>query len=608
MVDYATSPRDGNWGPFIVYLALLALPGFVMAFVSLCCCCWCALCKCCAATCCRCCSCCQDDERQLYLRSKNPTYRTMFFVLWSAIVAATIVGFVGADKTQSGIVQFGDSVQGTVDSVTSITLQISAKAAEAASINGTASSGLAGSIAAFTSQASQISSQLADGRSQLNGVLDKFIAVINTGFAMPLVTMGLSIISFLLKFKPSNYSMLIYTIATLTSTFVWLSFGFSMPFAVFARQACDVELRNSPTVDAIFGKCIDATTSAAPINSIQQPLQQLLTSFKDNAQYLGISVSDSLPAQNQSIPATITSWSSFTNAQIATVEASAVFQNAPSNNGYKQALQNELTSMRLLMDILALIAQLANCSYLTDLYNAILDKVCGKTVDGFFFMAHSDWIIGALLIPGTAVLMAVFRATQPGDKELAAGIDPNLGGTNASLGMGTVQPAGAMAGNGNGAQLGSNGQVVSVTHYPPGTVPGAAPYPAGTDPAAQPISAHYGFASQHGASAPLQYDANAPQMPQMQQPPPAYGNAPIAPAADPNAGGYSAGGYMQQPPPPQAAPAYPTGQTTSEGAVLPPPPPMQGGGEMAYAPGGVQGVSTLPDGSQVSAPGTNYQA
>jgi len=69
-----------------------------------------------------------------------------------------------------------------------------------------------------------------------------------------------------------------------------------------------------------------------------------------------------------------------------------------------------MDTLSILLQMLALISSLANCSYLTELYAALTVDVCGLTIDGFFQMAHPDWIIGTLLVPGTAILLAVFRS------------------------------------------------------------------------------------------------------------------------------------------------------------------------------------------------------
>jgi hypothetical protein len=102
----------------------------------------------------------------------------------------------------------------------------------------------------LAASATQISTTLSDGRSLLNSYVDKIVAVINAGFALPLASLGTAVILYLVRCKPGHYSVFIYVVTTLTSVFIWLSFGFSMPFAVFARQACDVELRNNPQVRA----------------------------------------------------------------------------------------------------------------------------------------------------------------------------------------------------------------------------------------------------------------------------------------------------------------------------------------------------------------------
>ncbi len=64
------------------------------------------------------CKCCQDDEKALHDRSNSTRCRIYFGVVWAVIVAACIVGFVGASYVKAGIVNFGDNVQATVDSIT----------------------------------------------------------------------------------------------------------------------------------------------------------------------------------------------------------------------------------------------------------------------------------------------------------------------------------------------------------------------------------------------------------------------------------------------------------------------------------------------------------
>ncbi len=278
-------------------------------------------------------------------------------------------------------------------------------------------------------------------------------------------------------------------------------------------------------------------------------------------------INDTLPAQNATIPATVQTWSYFVNDQIHDVQNSDAYKALPTNGGVKERLDKELNALSILLQMLALISQLANCQYLTDLYNALSDNVCGRMITGFFQMAHPDWIIGTLLVPGTAILIAVFRAEQPGDKEYntgpATGITSNTtgGAGTSSTPQNNLFPGAGAADSMQMAQA-QHPQQYAPHEPPPPVLAPAEPLKDGLMTGAFGSQSQYVHQPHPSAPAPAPY-APAPAQPGMM-------------------GGAYAYQQHQMPPPQQmdhhqmqpVQPQYGTIDPNNTGGGVQPPPPM----------------------------------